>query len=59
MLTICAAFALLTVAAASPLLAAEAAQRRFLARQAALFYARQSALGGSATPRVSGDQSGR
>ncbi len=35
MLTICAAFALLTVAAASPLLAAEAAQRRFLARQAA------------------------
>jgi hypothetical protein len=31
MLTICAAFVLLTLVAASPLLAAEAAQRRFLA----------------------------
>lgn len=36
MLTICAAFTLLTIVAASPLLAAEAAQRRSLAaRQAA------------------------
>lgn len=31
MLTICAAFALLTLVAASPLLAAEVAQQRFLA----------------------------
>jgi len=51
MLTICAAFALLTVAAASPLLAAEAAQRRFLARQAALVCARQAALAGRHSAR--------